>query len=86
VTAAAVLARAQAAGVRLRLTAGGTVEVEADAPPPREVLDELRRWRVEVADLLAEQAITGGLVGNDSEREAMAAHYAESARGAVVET
>jgi hypothetical protein len=80
VTAAEAIARAQAAGVRLRLTASGTLELEADAPPPREVLDELRRWRDEIARLLAAQDIpsdAGGLVGDDDdpERRAMLAHY-----------
>jgi hypothetical protein len=77
-TAAAVLARAQAAGVRLRLTPDGTVEVEADAPPPAALLDELREWRADIARMLAERDIPsdpGALVGDDSEREAMLAHY-----------
>jgi hypothetical protein len=85
VTAAEAIAAARKAGVRLKLTAGGTVEVEADAPPPPEVLAELRRWRDEIASLLAEQAITGGLVGDDDdpERRAMREHYAEPASGRV---
>jgi hypothetical protein len=79
-TAARALARAEAAGVRLRLTAAGTVEVEADAPPPAEVLAELRRWRSDIADLLAERDIpsdAGVLVGSDDdpERQALAAYY-----------
>jgi hypothetical protein len=85
-TAARALARAEAAGVRLRLTAAGTVEVEADRPPPPEVLHELRQWRAQIAALLAERAITPehdvselGVVWNDDEREAMAAHYSAPA-------
>jgi hypothetical protein len=85
-SAAAVLARAEAAGVRLRLTAGGTVEVEADAPPPAALLDELRQWRDQIADLLAERDIPSepgasdpGVVWNDHEREAMVAHYSAPA-------
>jgi hypothetical protein len=79
-TAAAALARAQAAGVRLRLTPDGTVEVEADRPPPPEVLHELRQWRAQIAALLAERDIPsepGGLVGSndDPERRALAAYY-----------
>jgi hypothetical protein len=83
-TAAAALARAREAGVQLRLRPDGTVEVEADAPPPAALLDELREWRDQVAALLAEQAITPepdasepGVVWNDHERQALAAYYAE---------
>jgi hypothetical protein len=53
VTAARALASAQAAGVRLRLTPDGTVKVEADAPPPAELLAELRKWRGDIVRLLA---------------------------------
>jgi hypothetical protein len=79
-SAAAALARAQAAGLRLRLRPDGGLRVEADAPPPAELLDELRRWRDEIALLLAAQDIpsdAGGLVGDDDdpERQAMAAYY-----------
>jgi hypothetical protein len=76
-SAARALARAEAAGLRVRLRPDGGLRVEADAPPPAELLDELRQWRDEIASLLAEQAITGGLVGDDDdpEREAMLAHY-----------
>jgi hypothetical protein len=52
-TAAAVLARAERAALRLRLLPDGRVRVEADAPPPPDLLEELRRYRNEVAALLA---------------------------------
>ena len=55
-SAAAALARAEAAGVRFRLAPGGGVRMEADAPPPAEVLADLRRWRDDVARLLAARA------------------------------
>jgi hypothetical protein len=54
-SAAATLARAEAAGVRLRLRPDGRVRVEADAPPPPALLAELRQYRDEVAALLAER-------------------------------
>jgi hypothetical protein len=53
VSAAAALARAEAAGVRFRLVPGGGVRMEAAAPPPPDVLADLRRWREDVAHLLA---------------------------------
>ena len=52
-SAAAALARAEAAGVRLRLGGDGRVHLEAAAPPPPDVLEALRRWREDVAHLLA---------------------------------
>jgi len=52
-SAAAALARAEAAGVRFRLAPGGGVRMEAAAPPPPDVLADLRRWREDVAALLA---------------------------------
>lgn len=51
-SAAAALARAEAAGLRFRLTPAGTVQMQAAAPPPPEVLAELRLWREDVARLL----------------------------------
>jgi hypothetical protein len=85
-TAAAVLARARAAGVRLRLRPDGGLRVEADAPPSDALLGELREWRDDIVRLLAAQDRRSGpgtsepgvLVGNDDdpEREAMAQHYA----------
>jgi hypothetical protein len=81
-TAAAVLARAQAAGLRLRLRLrpDGKVKVAADGPPPAALPDELRQWRHDIARLLAAQdrpSEAGGLVGDDDdpERRAMLAHY-----------
>jgi hypothetical protein len=65
-------------GVRLRLRPDGGLRVEADRPPPAEVLAELRRWRDDIARLLAERdgpSDPVGLVGDDDEREAMLAHY-----------
>jgi len=53
--APAVLTRAEAAGIRFRLLPGGRVRVEADAPPPLDLLAELRRCRDELAALLAER-------------------------------
>jgi hypothetical protein len=55
VSARAILTRAEAAGLRLRLRPDGRVRVEADAPPPAGLLEELRRYRNEVAALLAER-------------------------------
>jgi hypothetical protein len=81
-SAARALARAEAAGLRLRLRPDGGLRVEADRPPPPEVLDELREWRDQVAALLAERdgpsepdASELGVVGDDSERQALAAYY-----------
>jgi len=53
VSAAAPLARAEAAGLRFRLAPGGGVRMEAAAPPPPDLLADLRRWREDVAHLLA---------------------------------
>jgi hypothetical protein len=55
-SAARALARAQAAGLRLCLRPDGGVRVEADAPPPAEVLADLRRWRDDIARMLAARA------------------------------
>ena len=52
-SAAEAIARAEAAGVRLRLRPNGVVRMEAAAPPPADVLADLRRWREDVARLLA---------------------------------
>lgn len=52
-SAAAALARAEAAGLRFRLAPGGGVQMEAAAPPPADVLADLRRWREDVARLVA---------------------------------
>lgn len=53
---AAALDAAEAAGVRLRLDGEGGVWLEAAAAPPPAVVVELRRYRNEVAALLAERA------------------------------
>jgi hypothetical protein len=53
---ARALARAEAAGVRFRLAPDGRVQMQAAAPPPPDVLAELRRWRADVAHLLALRA------------------------------
>jgi hypothetical protein len=55
-SAARALARAQAAGLRLCLRPDGGVRVEAEAAPPAEVLADLRRWRDDIARLLAARA------------------------------
>jgi hypothetical protein len=60
VSAAAAIARAEAAGIRLRLLPNGQVEAEASAPLPPDALKELRRWRDDVAHLLALRAAAGG--------------------------
>jgi len=54
VTAAALVAALQNAGVRLRVVAG-RLDLEADREPPRELLDELTRRKVEVLAHLAER-------------------------------
>ncbi len=54
-TAAAALARAEAAGVRLALDAAGVVRMRAPAPPPAEVVADLRQYREAVAALLWER-------------------------------
>jgi hypothetical protein len=56
VSAAAALARAEAAGVRLRLHPDGLMRMEAASPPPAAVLAELRQHREGVAALLAARA------------------------------
>jgi hypothetical protein len=78
--AARALARAEAMGVRLRRRPHGGLRVEADRPPPAEVLAELRRWRDDIARMLTERdgpSDPVGLVGDDDdpERQALAAYY-----------
>jgi hypothetical protein len=56
------------------------LRVEGDAPPPPELLAELREWRDDIARMLAAQdrpSEAGGLVGDDDdpERQAMTEHY-----------
>ncbi len=52
-SAAAALARAEAAGLRFRVAPGGGVQMEGVAPPPPDVLADLLRWRDDVAHLVA---------------------------------
>jgi hypothetical protein len=61
----------------VQLRPDGGLRVQADRPPPAELLTELRRWRDDIARLLAASE-PGGLVGSDDdpERRAMLAHYA----------
>ena len=54
-SAAAVLARAEAAGVRFTLDAG-RVRMKSDRPPPPDVVTDLRQYRDDVAHLLALRA------------------------------
>lgn len=54
-TAAALIARAAAVGVRLRLD-GGRVRWSADAPPPADLLDDLRRHKRAIVEALAADA------------------------------
>jgi hypothetical protein len=49
--AARVLAQAEAAGIRFRIE-DGAVRMEADAPPPADLLAELRQHREEILALL----------------------------------
>jgi hypothetical protein len=54
-TAVALIARAQAAGVRMRLEADGAVMLEADRPPPPDLLADLEEHRDAIrAALLAD--------------------------------
>jgi hypothetical protein len=55
VSAAAALARAEAAGLRLWLSPDGKVRMEASAPPPPDLLADLRRWREDVSRLIAQR-------------------------------
>ena len=54
-SAAAALARAEAAGVRLVLDAGGAVRMRASVPPSPALLADLRQHREAVAALLLER-------------------------------
>jgi hypothetical protein len=82
VSAAEAVARAEAAGVRLRLRPDGCVLMEAAAPPPADVLADLRRRREDVARLLiaregrAEREAVPACEHDAAEAAAMALHYA----------
>lgn len=54
-TARDALARAAALGLELRLEADGQVRITAEAPPPADLIAELRRCREEVVRLLADR-------------------------------
>lgn len=62
-----VLLRAEAYGVRIRLDEAGTLRMEADAEPPAELVEMLRRHRDALLALLDHDA---------AEAAAMAEHYA----------
>ena len=55
-TAAAALARAEAAGLRFMLAPGGRVTMTAAAEPPADVLDDLKRHKADVQRLLAQRS------------------------------
>jgi hypothetical protein len=52
-SAAAALARAEAAGLRFKLAPDGRVLMTAAAKPPADVLDDLQRFKPDVQRLLA---------------------------------
>lgn len=60
--AAAVIATAEAAGVRFTWGPAGAVRLRAAAPPPPEVLTSLRQHREAVAAILAGRARTAFLL------------------------
>ncbi|TCZ64303.1 hypothetical protein [Roseicella aquatilis] len=97
--ASEALARAEAAGVRLRLRPDGGVRMDAAEPPPADVLADLRRWRKDVAHLLALRCLIAfyeraqadalaALAAPDSdlaaERVVMAQHYSAAPPGESV--
>ena len=55
-TAAAALARAEAAGLRFMLAPNGRVTMTAAAKPPADVLDDLKRHKADVQRLLAQRS------------------------------
>jgi len=71
VSAAEALARAEAAGICLRLRPDGGVRMEAAEPPPADMLAALRRCREEVAGLLVAR-------GKAAEFQARVAFYHRS--------
>jgi hypothetical protein len=82
VSAAAAIAQAEAAGLRLWLRPDGQVEVEAAKPLPPDVLAELRRWREDVAHLLA---LRGAAAGQQSETAVWLSSIARSIRAALAD-
>jgi hypothetical protein len=81
VNAARVLARAEAADISFRVK-DGAVRMEADTPPPNDLLADLRQHREEVAFLLAIRRALQNPAPMDhdaGEDGAMAAHYAAPA-------
>lgn len=55
-TAAAALARAEAAGLRFMMAPNGRVTMTAAAKPPTDVLDDLKRHKADVQRLLAQRS------------------------------
>jgi hypothetical protein len=84
VSAAAALARAEAAGIRLRLRPDGGVRMEAAVQPPPDVLTDLRRWREDVAHLLAAREGRAGAPPPDPEAAAMQAFREAESAGAYL--
>ena len=85
-SAAAVLARAEAAGVRFSLDAG-RVRMESDRPPPPDVVTDLRQYRDDVAHLLAlREAIAGAAGQRDPARGGSAATLRADAVNDAAET
>lgn len=67
-SAAAALARAEAAGVRFQPLLGGAVRMEAAAAPPPEMIADLRRWREDIEHLVA---VRSGLAARQPEPRAV---------------
>ena len=99
-SAAAALARAEAAGVQLALDAAGAVRMRATVPPPPALVADLRQHREAVAALLVErqraafylramaeaaEALAAPDPDLDHERAEVADTLAAEARGDVVE-
>lgn len=78
-TAASALARAEAAGVRLHISGDGRVQMQADAPPPADVLADLRHWREEVARILSEGQAQTEAEGSSASGECASAQPAPEA-------
>lgn len=56
-SAAAAIAGSETAGLRFRLSPDRRVRMDATAPSPAEVQNDLRRWRDDVAVLVARIAL-----------------------------